>query len=228
MQRKNYTIVSLASCDVMRARECISRGANAIELRIDLLPHLEMRQIAHFFAELKKTGITSIATLRTQSEGGQWSGNYLEYSQIMKQLMTFDCDFIDVEIAQTSNAEWVQLKLSGENAIIASYHNFDSTPSFSALSRMIENNISPRHQIIKIATQVKNRADLQCLTKILCEYSTAQNIAVLAMGEVGKVLRFYAPYLGSCLSFVHTGEPFSPGQLSLVEWQQLKSQFLQL
>jgi len=221
----SHIVVSLAHCQRQHIKQAQSKGATAIELRYDLIQEVDL--IAETITYIHKLGLTSIITIRTDSEGGQWSGNNDAYFAKLQQVIACKPTYIDVEVQRLNQEYWSQIQPQiGHSQLLLSYHNFDKTPSLQELSQIMQQMQQYPVAIRKIATMVAIAADLTTLTQLLIQNQTGR-VAIIAMGQLGRIMRFYAPYLGSTLNFVTLSTSTAPGQLTIDEFNALKSQFLQ-
>lgn len=137
---------------------------------------------------------------------------------ILQKGFDLEFDYIDIEL---STIEKWQPKQSEKTKLIISYHNFEKTPHFWVLNKIIfqMNQYSPN--VIKIATMVNDEYDNTQLYRIMVNKPKKEERIVVGMGEKGKMTRILGPMLGCYLTYAST--PFSQSAPSQVDITELKA-----
>lgn len=100
--------------------------------------------------------------------------------------------------------------------LIASFHNFNETPQYWKLTKLIFDMSRIEADIIKIATNVTKEYDVQVLFRALLSKKPEDNQIIIGMGEKGKITRILGPLLGSYLTYASTDVSESaPGQVKI-------------
>ena len=99
---------------------------------------------------------------------------------------------------------------------LISYHNFKTTPSLPSLKRFVRSVIRRPETIAKIACNLRNPKDLECLRKLL-RSSPPGRVAAVGMGRMGPLSRFWLPFQGSVLTYGFLDRSAAPGQVSAEE-----------
>lgn len=202
--------VVLTDRDVLSLKENSLKDADLIELRVDMFENLmEVENI--FNTARRKFNLPLICTIRSPQEGGM-----IEVSDrlsIYFKLIPF-CDFFDIEIFSDEAVALRQLSLKNKIKLIGSYHRFDITPSTEELERVFEKGVNLGADVIKIATMVNQREDMERLALFLLNHRKSNTI-VIGMGEKGKLTRIIFPAFGSLITYASLNISSAPGQISL-------------
>ncbi len=188
---------------------------DAVELRLDTFPVADIPSIVSQFSKaFPDTPL--IGTIRSQDEGGQWSGSdTLRLAVYRGAISHLSC--IDVEWASGDSArEGVELAHSHGCDAIVSYHQFESSIDIDFLSHIIEDSLDFGADFVKIACMVHDEADIYVLSSLL-EHFNHRPVAIIGMGELGVSTRKSFPAMGSRLAFGAIGIPTAPGQLTVAE-----------
>jgi len=137
-----------------------------------------------------------------------------ERLQLLQNAIKSGCNHVDLDI-QTDSEIYQQMgAFQAENpfAIIASYHNFEETPSKQTLQEILEEMklFKPRYK--KVATLVISENDLHILKSLYPQ----ENLIAFGMGDYGLSSRVDCLRWGSPLTYVYPddSQPTAPGQLS--------------
>jgi 3-dehydroquinate dehydratase-1 len=169
---------------------------------------------------IEAAGQPVVLTARLRSEGGEWAEDdalrLAVYQQAVRGLAAVDIE-LSSRICQTVAREAAQQ----QKICIVSYHDFQKTPPFSELCRVIEKG-QEIGSIVKIATVIQQPGDVGLLESLL-QKSWAKPLCVIAMGERWSATRVSFARLGSCLTYGYLDKPTAPGQFSAAELaRQLK------
>ncbi len=192
--------------DVLKvARDCIIKGADILELRIDGMenpnPH-EVRQI------IEEINFPTIATNRTSKEGGSFNGSDDERIAILRECVDV-ADYIDVEL-QTDKKLIESITETGVKSII-SYHNFNMTPDLDFLIDIV-NQEKELGDIAKIAVMPNNLEDTLTVLAILSHFD---DTVAISMGELGSYTRVIASKFNAPFTFAVANDTTAPGQIDI-------------
>ena len=123
-------------------------------------------------------------------------------------------DLVDVEASSKSTLKKILKR--AEIPVVVSYHNFKTTPSLPSLKRFVRSVIRRPETIAKIACNLRNPKDLECLRKLL-RSSPPGRVAAVGMGRMGPLSRFWLPFQGSVLTYGFLDRSAAPGQVSAEE-----------
>ncbi len=126
-------------------------------------------------------------------------------------------DLSDIEDFQYFN----DLKKQHKFQIIGSFHDFIQTPALQELEELIKHCIDFQCDIIKIATMIQKKSDLNVLENCVDMISKfAKKAIVIGMGDLGRVTRFgLGVFKDNFLTFValNNHEKTAEGQITLDE-----------
>lgn len=97
--------------------------------------------------------------------------------------------------------------------VIISYHHFESTPDTGVLDQIIARSKEMGADCVKIAVTANSPSDC---ARIMSLYSRHEHLVAFAMGDIGKITRIAAPFLGADFTFASVDEAYltAPGQLT--------------
>ena len=195
----------------------VQQGLDVAELRVD---HFARVDAAYVLARLDVfAGVPVLATIRSAAEGGGWKGSEADRLALFQALIP-RVDAVDVEIASEIARDVIDAARGAGKLAIASFHDFAKTPSTAALADVVERGRAFGADVVKIATAVADRGDLRSLARLLVDTDDIGLIAI-GMGDAALATRVLFPALGSLLTYAHAGNATAPGQIPLVEMQQL-------
>lgn len=188
-------------------------GADIIELRVDMFQDAEnIEDITKIFdLAQRKYDIPLLCTVRSPKEGGR--------KEIKNRLSIYEavlpfCSFFDIEIFCEEVSLLKELVKKDNVALIGSYHNFKYTPKLEELETVLDIGKKLGIDIIKVATMVNDKKDLETLLMLTLK-NKEDKIIVLGMGHKGIPSRIINPVFGSLITYVSLNEASAPGQLSL-------------
>ena len=194
------------------------RTADIVEWRADFLSADEILEMApKFFEKFKESKI--LFTLRTVREGGNIQVSEKKYLQILKEILTYNPAYIDVEFF-THGPSFAALK-DFRDQMVLSYHNFDEVPSdlTNRLIKMHEEGTA----FVKVAVMPERECDvldlLQITRDMTLEYG--DHFISMAMGDLGRLSRISGYLTGSCWTFASLENSSAPGQISLKETEYI-------
>lgn len=194
------------------------RTADIVEWRADFLSADEILEMApKFFEKFKESKI--LFTLRTVREGGNIQVSEKKYLQILKEILTYNPAYIDVEFF-THGPSFAALK-DFRDKMVLSYHNFDEVPSdlTNRLIKMHEEGTA----FVKVAVMPERECDvldlLQITRDMTLEYG--EHFISMAMGDLGRLSRISGYLTGSCWTFASLENSSAPGQISLKETEYI-------
>ncbi len=214
-------IIAESANDIIeQAKQLIEENVKVIEVRLDFFEKLSdkeaLRNCLSELAKLMKDTLF-IATIRTKAEGGQC--DYDEEAMIECLTFISECqaaDYIDVEYFTYANPQELINTIKGNGAsVIASHHEFDSTPSCDIMKDMLSKMGESDTDIVKLAVMPTNREDVLNLMRVSNEFGEQSDklLITMSMGDLGKVTRIAGNVTGSCLTFGSKGVGSAPGQV---------------
>jgi 3-dehydroquinate dehydratase I len=188
------------------------------EIRIDLA-EFSNEEIKEVFSKGKKL----IATCRP----GRIKDH--ERVEMLKIAIESGATYVDIEFEATLEykSDIIDFAHKYQCDVIISYHNYDKTPELDELENIVYQCYSQGADLAKIATHVNVNRDN---SKILSLYKAPGRLVAIGMGDLGRISRIVAPFLGAEFTYasVDDGSPTAPGQINyerlnqfIIEIQQI-------
>jgi 3-dehydroquinate dehydratase/shikimate dehydrogenase len=222
-------------------RESIRSGSNFIEFRFDYLKEIELitTDFLRNLKELIPSDVSSIFTLRHQSEGGKFEINELKRQKIILRLIKAKPDFIDLEM--NSNMDLLKkvkdIMDFDDTKLIFSYHDFIKTPNLDHSKSIVEkfehllleelnfNVKTINNCVYKLIFTAQEFRDNFIPIQLCNFYSKSnRNIISFCMGDLGIISRIYCLKSGAFLTYGSFMTETAPGQINfkeIKEWLEL-------
>ncbi|MCR4716465.1 MAG: type I 3-dehydroquinate dehydratase [Lachnospiraceae bacterium] len=203
-----------------------------IEIRADYYESLfEKGKLINMLENAKKLAndIPILFTIRTKNEGGEIAINYELYSDLLISVaMSGFVDAVDVEGYFKDDVKPLIANLKSHNVVvIASYHNFESTPGQTELVMKLGKLMKTGADVVKLAVMPNSPRDVLNLMEATLgteERYPDTPMITMSMGPLGMISRIGGAAFGSCLSFANAGKASAPGQLEIEELRSLVNQ----
>ncbi len=193
------------------------------ELRGDKYPSLEPKRLQ--LEANRLIGRPILFTLRSQLEGGYWTGSEEERAGLYQQLLP-TVDGVDIELDSEIFDEVAESSAYLGKPIIASFHDFDSTPSVDELEKRYEKFENSQADFLKIATNLPTKEDYGRLSQFTINHN-GDNIVTCGMGKYGPISRLSLLGMGSLMTYVTLGDnDHTTGQLNFEEMQEFRTRLL--
>ena len=187
------------------AKDCISKGADILEFRIDGLKNPQIEDIKYIIEEIN---FPMIATNRISSEGGYFKGSEEERCNILLECADL-VDYVDIELQ--SNDKYIKnIKDTGVKTIV-SYHDFEKTPEIDEIYYIVEK----EQELGDIAKVAFMPQDLEDTLKILTILSHFDDVIAISMGELGSYTRVMTSKFNSPITFAVGRDVTAPGQIDI-------------
>lgn len=200
--------------------ERYAKDFDILELRIDGIPHCEIAFIERMIQQITALPVSFelLVTYRTPQQGGKGGLSQAEYLQLLRELATLDkIDLIDIEWEphQEGRLEVVEAIHQGGKVSIASYHNFETTPTIEVLKKTYYHMSKLGANHLKIAVMPNTQQDVLTLLQALSEAHEAlqQWVTGISMGQLGLISRTAQNTFGGALSYGALSHSVAPGQL---------------
>lgn len=198
--------------DVIKiAEDCINKGADLLEFRIDSLENPSSKNIREIIEEIN---FPIIATNRISSEGGSFKGSEEERVGILLECADL-VEYVDIEL-QTNDSYIKQLNQTKSKTII-SYHDFKKTPELDEIFYIVKK----EKEIGDIAKVAFMPNDLEDTLKILAILSHCKDTIAISMGELGSYTRVMASKFNSPITFAVGTDVTAPGQIDVETMKSL-------
>ncbi len=191
-----------------------------IEWRIDYYDDVEntnvlLETLNYIRTQLPKC--TLLVTFRTIFEGGN---KITEHYQDIYQLLikSNKIDLLDIEFSRGDGLFLDLLSLAHQHNVyvVASYHDFSSTPSKQEMMFKFEKMATLQADIFKLAVMPRNVEDVLRLLEVtyLANSKYKQPIVTMSMSKLGFISRMSGELFGSAITFGSSKEASAPGQIS--------------
>ena len=187
------------------ANDCINKGADLLEFRIDALSNPDIGEIQD---TIKEIDFPMIATNRIDSEGGSFKGSEEERINILYECAPF-VDYVDIELQ--SNDEYINKIHDTGVKTIVSYHDFEKTPELDEIMYIVKKE-QEMGDIAKVAFMPK---ELEDTLTILAVLSHCENTIAISMGDLGSYTRIMAAKFESPITFAAGTDVTAPGQIDI-------------
>jgi len=200
---------SISEKNVEKCIESINR-VDMAEIRIDLAG-FSNGDIKKVFSRRKKL----IATCRP----GKIKDD--DRAEILKIAIESGATYVDIEYeapAEYKN-DLIDFAHKHQCDVIISYHNYDRTPELDELEKIVHDCYEQGADLAKVATHVNMNRDN---SKILSLYKAPGRLIAIGMGDLGKISRIVAPFLGAEFTYASLTDnaPTAPGQISYEKLSQ--------
>lgn len=193
------------------AEDCIEKGADVLEFRIDALDNPNFKDIQEIIEEIN---FPMIATNRISSEGGSFKGTEEERIDILLKCAPL-VDYVDIEL-QSDDKYIKQIHDTGVTTIV-SYHDFHKTPEINEIMYIVEKE-QKLGDIAKVAFMPN---DLDDTLKILAILSHCENTIAISMSDLGSYTRVMASKFDSPITFAAGTDVTAPGQIDIETMKSL-------
>ena len=212
------------------AKGCVADGIKMLEWRIDIF--LEKNDAALLLDVLKKLrsvtkDICLLVTYRSVSQGGKGDLSAEEVQLLLADITADDNrpDMVDVEgFGFGSSAAFVRgLKEHGVK-VIASHHEFSSTPSYDEMAEVLEVLSGIGADIAKLAVMPQTPSDVMRLMSVTADFREKhpdQPVVTMSMGSLGIVSRLSGELTGSCITFGAGEQASAPGQMPYADLEHI-------
>ncbi|KAJ3163934.1 3-dehydroquinate dehydratase (3-dehydroquinase) [Geranomyces variabilis] len=222
----------------------ISEGADAIELRVDLLSSHDEESVGRQVALLRRhSPLPIVYTVRTTAQAGKFPDTAHEARlALLEAGLRWGCEFVDIEVDGLS-PEKLDAFLSAKNNswIIASYHDMTGTAMWAETGhgssllgnqkeqtvavrfREVYDRIAPQADIVKLIGTARSMEDNFALEAFRASVSSSTKpLIAMNMGRMGQVSRALNTFL---TPVTHPALPSraAPGQLSVAEIYRLRT-----
>jgi shikimate dehydrogenase/3-dehydroquinate dehydratase type I len=191
---------------IRAAREAERQRADLVEIRFDL-----MDSISEDLSPFEELGVPTIATLRTEEQGGRFTGT-MEQRLAFFERAVEHFDLIDLELGSQ-----ILFDLRGRGArIICSTHRFDPGASVKEILDLLGREDC---DLVKGAFMVDSISDLHAIlvsSRVLME--RGKDFILIGMGELGTITRIRTCELGCSFTYasLEKGKEAAPGQLDIM------------
>jgi 3-dehydroquinate dehydratase-1 len=196
---------------------CVSLAEKDPDVCLEILEKVDMAEIRIDLAELSDRDIIKIFSARKKLIATCRPGKYSLSERIHKLKLAIEsgATFVDIEYEADDAFRNTLNEFAHVHQcdVILSYHNYEMTPELDELEKIMHKCFELGADIAKIATMVKVNRDN---SKILSLYKAPGRLVAIGMGELGKISRIVAPFLGAEFTYAALTDDSitAPGQIS--------------
>ena len=212
--------------------ELISRAllaepaADLLEIRLDGLrdpgDEAALRSLSRGLREAVRLPL--LFTLRTASEGGEAVFSEEAYASVLRFLLR-ECrpDLLDVEFLRMEAKKLLLEARELGIPTVASFHDFRKTPEPAKIGELFRQMSAAGAFAAKAAVMPEREADVESVLSAGLSLKKTMDIPwlLIAMGESGRITRYGAEQMGSCLTFGAAGDASAPGQIDAGELREI-------
>jgi len=187
-----------------------------VEFRFDRISDPAMLEI---IGETKKE-FKTIATDRGKRDSAA-------RKKLLQAAVESGFDFVDVDLEDKASHELIRALNDSKSELIVSYHNFSGTPSYDALSEILNKARLSGADVYKIITTAKHPRDNLTILSFIESHVPTTRLVSFAMGRIGIPSRVLTTLYGAEFTFASLSEQSqtAEGQLSIDDlrkvWQIL-------
>jgi len=197
--------LSLGNYSVKDLKDIVGKYDFA-EIRLDLIESIDISQIK----DLIDINGNLIITYR----GRQGINNDIR-EKYYSAAIDFGVRYIDLDIENDEDIlKNIDDKLdNGKTKLILSYHNYNKTPNFKNIMKIVNDCKNRGANLVKIATKINKKEDNFVLLKIL---ENEPDTLIVGMGILGKISRIISVFLGAPFTYASLSETnkTADGQIS--------------
>jgi len=202
------------------ARSALSKGADLAELRLDFVRNLDPVTIRNLAAAV---GSKSIATLRSEGEGGAHGPRGDRRASLLNEIMAQRFAYVDIE--QEADGERIEdLKRLGKRhrpTLIVSHH-FAGVADSSQVQDALEA-CAAIGDVAKVVAPVEDLdSAMQLVDLARAQTERKKRVVLIGTGIDGMITRALAEDVGQEIQYAAWGRPASSGQLSLAAATRLR------
>jgi 3-dehydroquinate dehydratase-1 len=196
---------------------CVSLTEKNPDVCLEILEKVEMAEIRIDLAELSDKDIIKIFSSRKKLIATCRPGKYSQSERMYKLRLAIKsgATFVDIEFEAEPDFREAIIEFAHARQcdVIISYHNYEITPELDELETIMNKCFESGADIAKIATMVKVNRDN---SKILSLYKAPGRLIAIGMGELGKISRIVAPFLGAEFTYASLSDEnaTAPGQIN--------------
>lgn len=201
----------------------ISQYIDIYELRLDFLNNIDSLELDDFAILFRKISKPVIITIRTEKDGGKYSGSEQNRIELLIKLSSLNPDYIDLEYyVEGKYIEKIKQQSPGCR-IIRSYHDFCTDTQQLDLNKIVNKLHHPDCSIYKLSTMANSSTDCLVILKFLKDNAHEINLSAHCMGKMGVSSRVLSKRFSSCFTYCYYklgcnfSSPQAPGLLSIQE-----------
>ena len=209
----------------MNSKICVSLGGMPFATCMRLASAFPLVEIRLDLLKLNPKKIDLLAMQCRQWIATCRPGNLNDYERtvLLSAAIRSGATYIDIEYEGdfVYRQQLIELARKQQCKVIISYHNFQTTPDVFILNQIVKHATKMQGaDLVKIATMANSTADS---AKVMSLYAKHNNLIAFVMGEIGKITRIAAPFLGAEFTFACADEDHltAPGQMTAAQMEEV-------
>jgi len=184
-----------------------------LEVRVDAFAGAAGLDLDALEKSLPRLGAPLIITVRHPLEGGAARLTLAQRRALFVQFLPY-ASLVDVELRSAAPLRGITGEARSKGiGVILSHHDFRKTPSLARLRVLRQAAVRAGCDVFKVATMTHTARDLAALLDFLTARSPAAlELAVMGMGDFGKISRLTLGKSGSVLNYGYLDKPQIAGQ----------------
>ena len=207
--------------------------ADVVEWRVDHYKHAaDVQAVLDVLSHIRTTLKSKVLlfTFRTLEEGGKRPYSLTQYKILCKAAAESGLiDWIDIELekAEFLGRQFIKEIKAAKVKLILSNHDFERTPEDAVLILRIGIMNQFGADIGKLAMMPNQIQDVLRLMGIITKARGFNQLplAIMSMGDLGKISRVSGSLTGSVFTFASLGEASAPGQIPVEHMQRYLDEF---
>ncbi len=210
---------------------CASIAEKDLEVCLKAIEKVEMAEIRIDLTEFSDDEIRKVFSQRRKLIATCRSGKIKDNDRALMLKVAIDsgATYVDIEYEapDTYKNDLIDYAHSHQCDVIISYHNYEKTPDLEELEQIVQQCYARGADLAKIATHVNVNRDN---SKILSLYKAPGRLVAIGMGDLGRISRIVAPFLGAEFTYASLNEAgaTAPGQISYEKLSQFIMEIQQI
>ncbi len=207
---------------------CVSISDKDLKKCLAILEKVEMAEIRIDLAEFSNEEIKEVFSKGKKLIATCRPGKIKDHERVemLKIAIESGATYVDIEYEATAEykSDIIDFAHKHQCDVIISYHNYDKTPELDELENIVNQCYTQGADLAKVATHVNVNRDN---SKILSLYKAPGRLVAIGMGDLGRISRIVAPFLGAEFTYasVEDGSATAPGQIN---YERLNQFFIEI
>lgn len=207
---------------------CVSISDKDLKKCLAILEKVEMAEIRIDLAEFSNEEIKEVFSKGKKLIATCRPGKIKDHERVemLKIAIESGATYVDIEYEAPLEykSDIIDFAHKYQCDVIISYHNYDKTPELDELENIVNQCYSQGADLAKVATHVNVNRDN---SKILSLYKAPGRLVAIGMGDLGRISRIVAPFLGAEFTYasVEDGSATAPGQIN---YERLNQFFIEI
>lgn len=193
---------------VASSKRAAEKSPELIEVRFD-----HITPLPDDLTGFKEIQVPKIATLRSVSQGGHFSGSDREKAALFRRAIKAGFGVLDIE-SDSPLLTHASRDFRGADTI-CSHHNLHLTPETAEIVEILVSNAS-KGNVTKAAFKVNSVHDIRSIVEAAMVFSSTENdFILLGMGACGEMTRIHAKRMKCAFTYasLEPGKEAAPGQI---------------